>query len=137
MAFAKDLNGKVYKDENGDKVLTTDFEKLPNELWNSSTVMAYMDWLNFQKYGKYPTTKGFNLQQARAFIKRDLDTYGTAVLKEFLRRAVRAYKGNLAYPTLSYPQAMMLYKEKLMKDAIDYTVATKVESETDMEGLEW
>lgn len=137
MAFAKDLNGKLYKDEEGNKVATTDFDKLPNELWNSSTVMAYMDWLNEQKYGKKPATRGFNIQQARAFIKRDLDTYGTAVLKEFLRRAVRAYKGNLAYPTLSYPQAMMMYKDKLMQEAIDYTLVTKVESETDLEGLEW
>lgn len=137
MAFAKDLNGKLYKDEEGNKVATTDFDKLPNELWNSSTVMAYMDWLNEQKYGKKPATEGFNIQQARAFIKRDLDTYGTAVLKEFLRRAVRAYKGNLAYPTLSYPQAMMMYKDKLMQEAIDYTLVTKVESETDLEGLEW
>lgn len=136
MAYAKGLDGKVYKDKDGNKFHTTDFDNLPYELWNSTTVLSYLDWLNLNKYGKVPEKR--NMQQTRAFIKRDLQTYGTAVIKEFLRRAVQNYKGNMAYPTLSYPQAFLLFKDKLMDEAIEYTVITRAStSETDLEAIEW
>lgn len=136
MAYARTTDGKLYKDANGDKVRTDDFRKLPLELWNSTTVIEYLDYLNYYKYGKVPARR--NMQQMRAFIKRDLEQYGTRILKTFLTECVKDYKGNLAYPTLSYPQAMLLYKDKLMDKIIKETVAVHKETEEDQfEGVEW
>lgn len=135
MAWARTLDDKLYKDSEGNKVRTDDFENLPLELWNSTTVLAYMDWLNYNKYGMVP--KKINMQQTRAFIKRDLQQYGTRILKTFLSACVKDYKGNLAYPTLSYAQAMLIYKDKLMDKIIKETVTTHTEHGDKLEEVEW
>lgn len=135
MAYAKGLDGKVYKDKDGNKFHTTDFENLPYELWNSTTVLSYLDWLNLNKYGKVPEKR--NMQQTRAFIKRDLQQYGTRILKTFLSSCVKDYKGNLAYPTLSYAQAMLIYRDKLMDKIIKETVTTHTEHGDKLEEVEW
>lgn len=112
MAWARTLEDKLYKDAEGNKVDTKDWEALPTELWNATTVQAYLNRLNLIKYGVEPVVVG--VKRNNTFIKKDLDNYGAIVLRKFLRAAVKAYSGNKAYPTLSYAQAMLLYGERLL-----------------------
>lgn len=138
MAYAKTADGKFYKDANGLKVSTDNYTDLPEELWNSTTVLAYLNMLNEEKFGTIPMI--LNMQQARAFIKRDLTKYGASIIKTFLSAAVKAYTGNRAYPTLSYAQAMLLYGEKLLPKIIkDQELLEKASEGADQseDEIEW
>lgn len=116
MAWARTLDDKLYKDAEGNKVRTDAYHDLPEELWNSSTVMAYLDYLNMVHFKQPPKTTNMKLTRMR--IKGDLDKYGGAVIKVWMELAIKQWTGSLRFPTASYMQLRQFKWEALIDEAV-------------------
>jgi len=116
MAWARKLDGKLYKDADGEKVRTDDHQSLPVELWNSSTVIAFVDNLNRIHFKQ--GAKISNLKLTRMRIAGDLDKYGGEVIKRWIELAVKEWGGSARFPTASYMQLRQFKWEGLIDKAI-------------------
>lgn len=128
MAWIRTKENKLYKDAEGNKVDTKDWQNAPVELWNTTTFMEYVAHLNQQKYGRVPINA--SLQTLRAIMKKDIERFGAEALKIFLEMAVADYNGNARYPSLSYSQARLLYMERFMSVAIEKAQQKAVDEAT-------
>lgn len=117
MAWIRTKDNKLYKDAEGNKVDTKDWKNAPLSMWNTTTFMEYVAYLNQQKFGKVPVNA--SLQTLRAIMKKDIERFGAEALKIFLEMAIKDYHGNSRYPTLSYSQARLLYMERFMSVALE------------------
>lgn len=102
MAWARTLEDKLYKDADGNKVRTDDYENLPIELWNTTTFMAYLDNLNMIHFKQTPRT--LNLKLTRVRLKADLDAYGNEIIKKWMELAIKDWGGSSRFPTAAYNQ---------------------------------
>lgn len=116
MAWARTPDGKLYKDDKGWKVRTDDHRCLPLELWNSSTVMAYLDSLNLIHFKQEPITRNMKLTRMR--IAGDLEKYGAEVIKQWMELAIKQWGGSARFPTASYMQLRQFKWEGLIEEAI-------------------
>lgn len=128
MAWIRTKENKLYKDADGNKVDTKDWQNAPVELWNTTTFMEYVAYLNQQKFGKAPVNA--SLQTLRAIMKKDIERFGAEALKIFLEMAIKDYHGNSRYPTLSYSQARLLYMERFMSVALEKAEQKAVSEDT-------
>lgn len=128
MAWIRTLDNKLYKDAEGNKVDTKDWQNAPLSMWNTSTFIEYVAYLNQQKFGKVPVNA--SLQTLRAIMKKDMERFGNTALRIFLEMAVADYTGNARYPTLSYSQARLLYMERFMSVAIEKAQQKAVDEAT-------
>lgn len=102
MAWARTLDDKLYKDSEGNKVRTDDYESLPIELWNTTTFMTYLEYLNMIHFKQNPST--LNVKLTRIRIKSDMEAYGNEVLKKWMELAIKDWGGSARFPTASYMQ---------------------------------
>lgn len=116
MAFIRTLDNKLYKDTNGNKVDTKDWKNAPVELWNTTTLMEYIDHLNKEKYGMAPVR--VNLQMLRGVMSRDLKQYGGDVMKRFVEACMTQYKPSPQYPTIGYMTMRSFYFENVLPRVI-------------------
>ena len=117
MAFVRTLENKLYKNADGNKVTTDDWENVPIELWNSTTVIAYVNHLNKKRFGKEPII--VNKKLTILNVSQDLKKYGSANLKEFVTAAMYQYKPNPKYPTISYSTLRNFYMESIMPSILN------------------
>ncbi|RCX22891.1 hypothetical protein DFP94_101480 [Fontibacillus phaseoli] len=78
-----------------------DWRNLPLANWNTRTVHAMVIDLNAEKFGieKYVPLRGWAFEQG--VIKRALNDYGAAALRETIERAFAEYKPGAQYPQLT------------------------------------
>lgn len=116
MAWARTLDDKLYKDDKGNKVRTDNFHNLPSELWNSTTVMAYLENLNLIHFKQEPIVR--NMKITRMRIAGDLDKFGAEVIKRWMELAIKEWGGSARFPTASYMQLRQFKWEGLIDKAI-------------------
>lgn len=117
MAWARTLEDKLYKDADGNKVRTDDHEALPIELWNTSTFMAYLDYLNMIHFKETP--KNLNVKLTRIRMKADMDAYGNEVIKKWLELAIKDWGGSSHFPTAAYNQLRQFKWDGYIEKAIE------------------
>lgn len=78
-----------------------DWRNLPLEHWNTRTIHAMIIDLNAEKFGvdKYVPLRGWGFEQGA--IKRALNEYGAAALRETIERAFVEYRPSSQYPQLT------------------------------------
>lgn len=111
MAFLK-VDGKLHK-INGKNIETTDWETIPLELWNCTTLRSYITYLNLEAFGEAPRTN--IIQAENRTMTRDIKAHGIDVVKRYVELFVENYKPNNTYKALSYSQ--MAVFDKLAKDS--------------------
>lgn len=116
MAWARTLDDKLYKNDDGEKVRTDDYEQLPVELWNSSTVMAYLDYLNVLHLKSEPKTT--NLKLTRMRIAGDVEKFGMPTIKRWMELAIKQWGGSARFPTASYMQLRQFKWDGIIDEAI-------------------
>lgn len=112
MAWIRTPENKLYKNEHGDKVLTTDWQNAPIELWNSTTVLEYVNARNLQLYGVTPLRVNVKLSQITC--ARDIKEYSAEAVKKWIDVAMRKHKPTREFPTITYITLRNFYMAELM-----------------------
>lgn len=82
------------------KINTKDFNNLPLDKWNSTTVREYVKHLNICRFGIPAVT--FNVRQENGMISKFVKEYGIETTKAFVEACVKNYRPNPNYPTVNF-----------------------------------
>lgn len=82
------------------KIDTKDFNNLPLEKWNSTTIREYIKHLNIERFGIPAVT--FNVRQENGMISKFIKEYGIETTKAFVEECVKSYRPNPNYPTVNF-----------------------------------
>lgn len=92
-------------------IKSNDWQKLPYEKWNASTVTAYLEHLTKENKGvTYEPTgggsKGQRWSREKGMMKQAIEKYGAAVVKRFIDLGFEKHTPKPKYP---YPSFTFMY----------------------------